>query len=228
METCLAMTIFRDEFNVEFVAMFVILTFVKVLHWLVQDRVDYIETTPTISRLHHLRIISFMNLLLVSCFCKIVQACFVHHMRSEASVKDSSVILQGVDSLFLQFTISKTLERSASVHLLFAFEYVIQCSIIVSTFIKYLLSAFDAYMEGRWENKVSIGCSSTVGSAIVLYQFSNMCILLSTASSMNAGGLCVLSATLDRYVTSLRLPGLLCHCLHQLWASPPFGMPELH
>lgn len=65
--------------------------------------------------------------------------------------------LQGVDCLFLQFTISKTLERSASVHLLFAFEYVIQCSIIVSTFIKYLLSTFDAYMEGRWENKVSIG-----------------------------------------------------------------------
>jgi len=27
----------------------------------------------------------------------------------------------------------------------------------VSTFIKYLLSAFDSYMDGRWENKV---CSS--------------------------------------------------------------------
>ena len=65
METCLAMTIFRDEFNVEFVAMFVILTFVKVFHWLVQDRVDYIETTPTVSRLHHMRIVSFMILLLV-------------------------------------------------------------------------------------------------------------------------------------------------------------------
>lgn len=62
--------------------------------------------------------------------------------------------LQGIDGRFLQFTITKTLERSASVHLLFAFEYVIQSSIIVSTFVKYLLSAFDAYMEGRWENKV--------------------------------------------------------------------------
>ena len=66
METCLAMTIFRDQFNMEFVAMFVMLTFVKVLHWLVQDRVDYLETTPTVSRLHHLRIITFMNVLLVS------------------------------------------------------------------------------------------------------------------------------------------------------------------
>lgn len=77
--------------------------------------------------------------------------------RINSCYTDMFVFLQGVDCLFLQFTISKTLERSASVHLLFAFEYVIQCSIIVSTFIKYLLSAFDSYMDGRWENKV---CSS--------------------------------------------------------------------
>ena len=30
METCLAMTIFRDEFNAAFVAMFALLTFIKV------------------------------------------------------------------------------------------------------------------------------------------------------------------------------------------------------
>lgn len=65
METCLAMTIFRDEFNVNFVAMFTILTFIKVFHWLVQDRVDYIETTPTVSRLSHARILIFMGILLV-------------------------------------------------------------------------------------------------------------------------------------------------------------------
>lgn len=66
METCLAMTIFRDEFNAEFVAMFAVLTFVKVFHWLVQDRVEYIETTPSISRLQHIRVVSFMLTLLVS------------------------------------------------------------------------------------------------------------------------------------------------------------------
>jgi len=56
METCLALTIFRDEFNMSFVGMFTLLTFVKVFHWLVQDRVDYIEVTPTVSRLQHLRL----------------------------------------------------------------------------------------------------------------------------------------------------------------------------
>ena len=75
METCLAMTIFRDQFNMEFVAMFVILTFVKVLHWLVQDRVDYIETTPTVSTLHHLRIVTFMNVLMVSAWYQLSLQC---------------------------------------------------------------------------------------------------------------------------------------------------------
>ncbi len=65
METCLAMTIFREEFNIEFVAMFTALTFIKVFHWLVQDRVDYLETMPSIARLSHLRILTFMGLLLV-------------------------------------------------------------------------------------------------------------------------------------------------------------------
>ena len=32
----------------------------------VECRVDYIETTPHVSRLHHLRIVTFMGILLVS------------------------------------------------------------------------------------------------------------------------------------------------------------------
>ena len=49
---------------------------------------------------------------------------------------------------------AKTLQRSASVHLLFAFEYVIQASIVASTAIKYGLGVADNLMEGRWESKV--------------------------------------------------------------------------
>ena len=60
---------------------------------------------------------------------------------------------QAVDSLFLQYLVHKTLEKSASVHLLFAFEYVILASAIVSTFLKYTLSMVDAWLEGRWEHK---------------------------------------------------------------------------
>jgi hypothetical protein len=45
--------------------MFVILSFVKIFHWLVQDRVDFIETTPNVSRLQHARIVAFTLVLLV-------------------------------------------------------------------------------------------------------------------------------------------------------------------
>ena len=67
---------------------------------------------------------------------------------------------QCIDSAFLQYTVGKTLQRSASVHLLFAFEYVIQASVVLSTAIKYCLGAIDNYFEGRWESKVFLSPAS--------------------------------------------------------------------
>lgn len=61
---------------------------------------------------------------------------------------------QCIDASFLQYTVAKTLQRSASVHLLFSFEYVIQVSIVLSAFVKYMLGVIDNYLEGRWESKV--------------------------------------------------------------------------
>ncbi|WIA09744.1 hypothetical protein OEZ85_009123 [Tetradesmus obliquus] len=124
METCLALTIFREEFNLSFVGMFTLLTFVKVFHWLVQDRVDYIEVTPSVSRLAHTRIVSFLVVLLS------LDICFLHH------------------------TIAATLaQKGHSVQLLFAFEYIILASAAAATFLKYILSMLDAAMEGRWDGK---------------------------------------------------------------------------
>ena len=62
-------------------------------------------------------------------------------------------LVQAIDSAFLKYLVSKTLEKSASVHLLFSFEYVILASAIISTFLKYTLSMIDAWLEGRWEHK---------------------------------------------------------------------------
>ena len=44
-ETCLAFTVFRDDFSPRFVALFTILLFVKCFHWLAEDRVDYVSIT---------------------------------------------------------------------------------------------------------------------------------------------------------------------------------------
>ncbi|KAJ3194172.1 E3 ubiquitin-protein ligase hrd1 [Irineochytrium annulatum] len=40
-ETCLAMTIFRDEFDIRFIIFFAILLLIKIFHWISQDRVDF-------------------------------------------------------------------------------------------------------------------------------------------------------------------------------------------
>lgn len=43
MDTLLIMTIFRDEFDARFISLFVFMLFIKILHWLSQDRVDYVN-----------------------------------------------------------------------------------------------------------------------------------------------------------------------------------------
>ncbi|GLI63659.1 hypothetical protein VaNZ11_006696 [Volvox africanus] len=124
METLLALTIFREEFSTYFVAMFASLVFIKVLHWLVQDRVDYVEVTPNISIFGHLRIVTFMSLLLA------------------------------LDAAFLQYTISGTIQANGqSVLLLFAFEYVILAATVVRYTLKYFMSMVDLAMDGNWTGK---------------------------------------------------------------------------
>ncbi|KAJ1670322.1 E3 ubiquitin-protein ligase hrd1, partial [Spiromyces aspiralis] len=42
-EMCLALTIFRDESNILMAEMFAALLVVKIFHWLLEDRVDFME-----------------------------------------------------------------------------------------------------------------------------------------------------------------------------------------
>lgn len=46
-ETCLAFTVFRDDFSPRFVALFTLLLFLKCFHWLAEDRVDYVSNLST-------------------------------------------------------------------------------------------------------------------------------------------------------------------------------------
>jgi len=43
-ETCLAMTVFRDDFNTNFILMFGMLLFLKVFHWLAKDRIEFVRS----------------------------------------------------------------------------------------------------------------------------------------------------------------------------------------
>jgi len=123
METCLAMTIFRDEFNAKFVAMFTALLFVKVFHWLYQDRVQYAETAPTLSRITHMRLGALMTTLLLT------------------------------DLTILSYIVGNTLEKGPSVLLLFGFEYVILATKLFVGFIKYCIIICDRMMDGQWQSK---------------------------------------------------------------------------
>lgn len=93
MEILFAITIFRQDFSVMFLAMVTGLLFIKSLHWLAQKRVEHIETTPAVTKLSHIRIVSFMGFLLL------------------------------IDSIFLYNYMNHLIQtRQASVSLFFAFE----------------------------------------------------------------------------------------------------------
>lgn len=93
MEILFAIAIFRKDFFITFLAMVAALFIIKSLHWLVRKRVDYIETTPSVPMLSHIRIVSFMGFLLV------------------------------LDSLFLYSSLNYLIQTwEASVSLLFSFE----------------------------------------------------------------------------------------------------------
>ncbi|PWW71614.1 hypothetical protein C7212DRAFT_303172 [Tuber magnatum] len=67
-ETCLAMTIFRDEFDVRFIVMFGVLLFIKCFSWIGGGRVEFMETQPPANpTLFHIRLASSLILLLSAC-----------------------------------------------------------------------------------------------------------------------------------------------------------------
>uniref|UniRef100_A0ABM5F594 RING-type E3 ubiquitin transferase n=1 Tax=Pogona vitticeps TaxID=103695 RepID=A0ABM5F594_9SAUR len=122
-ETCLAFTVFRDDFSPRFVALFTLLLFLKCFHWLAEDRVDFMERSPHISWLFHFRIVSLM------------------------------VLLGILDFLFVSHAYHSILTRGASVQLVFGFEYAILMTMVLTIFIKYILHSIDLQSENPWDNK---------------------------------------------------------------------------
>ncbi|XP_054712103.1 LOW QUALITY PROTEIN: E3 ubiquitin-protein ligase synoviolin-like [Uloborus diversus] len=122
-ETCLAFTVFRDDFSPKFVALFTLLLFLKCFHWLAEDRVDYMERSPVISWLFHIRVSSLL------------------------------ILLGVLDYFFVSHAFHSTLTKGASVQLVFGFEYAILLSVVINIFMKYILHSYDLQSENPWENK---------------------------------------------------------------------------
>uniref|UniRef100_A0A5S6QV17 E3 ubiquitin-protein ligase hrd-1 n=1 Tax=Trichuris muris TaxID=70415 RepID=A0A5S6QV17_TRIMR len=122
-ETCLAFTVFRDDFNSRFVAQFTQLFFFKCFHWMAEERVDYMERTPVVTAL----------------FC--------------ARMMGLIAVLSAVDSYHVSHAYFTTLLRGASVQLVFGFEYAVLLTIILQIAIKFTLYRIDSRHAHPWENK---------------------------------------------------------------------------
>ncbi|KAF1800743.1 hypothetical protein V8B55DRAFT_1533240 [Mucor lusitanicus] len=122
-ETCLAMTIFREEFDLQFIVVFTTLLFLKIFHWLCQDRVEFMEQSPANRVTFHVRMINLLALLLL------------------------------IDSLLANHAIHVTLTKGPNMMIMFGFEYTILICSILSTIGKYILNVIDMRTEQTWEGK---------------------------------------------------------------------------
>lgn len=122
-ETCLAFTVFRDDFSPKFVAQFALLLVVKCFHWLAEDRVDFMERSPIITILFHTRLMSVLG------------------------------VLSAMDSYFVSHAYFTTLLRGASVQIVFGFEYAILMTVILHVATKYVLHSIDSRSVHPWEAK---------------------------------------------------------------------------
>lgn len=64
-EICLTLTVFRQDFDARLILLMGVLAMVKVFHWLIQDRINYMQTEPAITYVQHTRTASFLTVLLV-------------------------------------------------------------------------------------------------------------------------------------------------------------------
>lgn len=117
-ETCLAMTIFRDEVGAWFLVMFVSLLVGKVWAWIGEGRVEILEQQPPADpRLFHARL-SF------------------------------SLIISSLFNVFLlQYSIKTVLlQARPNMMVMFAFEFAVLTVTSLSTSTRYLISLYESYV----------------------------------------------------------------------------------
>lgn len=117
------MTIFRDDFTAKLAIKFGLLLCVKMFHWIAQDRIDFMEQTPIITKLFHLRMISVLASLVV------------------------------INSLMVWSAYLSLVDSGPSMMILFGFEYAVLLTISLGLSIKYVLQTIDRAGEDSWDNK---------------------------------------------------------------------------
>lgn len=112
-ETCLAMSLLREELSYALVAQLGVLTFIKLFHWLAQARLEWVEQTPQLGRGLQARLLTLLTILYAA---------------------DCFMVVTAVDSV---------LNEGPSYQLLLGSEYVILSATVLRCFIKYIVHAAD-------------------------------------------------------------------------------------
>ncbi|KAJ1724767.1 E3 ubiquitin-protein ligase hrd1 [Coemansia erecta] len=122
-ETILALALLRDQFDVVMLTLFVFLLFCKIFHWMLEDRVAFMEQQTRLAKLFLARTLSLSALLVVA------------------------------DCLMLMYSIESSLKYDAPMMIVFAFEYAVLLVRFISIGSKFVLNAIDINRNGDWEEK---------------------------------------------------------------------------
>ena len=122
-EIFLAMTIFREDFNVSFMINFLILLIIKSFHWTLKDRADLLEQTSNTQR-------SFLTGLFVTI-----------------------TLLAFTDGASMGYAARKFVEKGPSIYILFGTEYAILLVYLFHNVAKIIFTLIDLSEENPWEEK---------------------------------------------------------------------------
>ncbi|KAI9463689.1 hypothetical protein BJY52DRAFT_1404767 [Lactarius psammicola] len=142
-ESLLAFTIFRDEFDIPLAVMFGFLLFVKSFHWLLADRIEWVQTI--------LANISTMNQM------PYPGPTTLFHIR----ISGLFFMLWVTNIVMLAFAAESILTNGVGVIILFASEYSILMASLINSKAKYILSAIEFHRAASrggenappWEDK---------------------------------------------------------------------------
>lgn len=142
-ETCLAFTVFRDDFSPKFIALFTLLLFLKSFHWLAEDRVDYVSNASNL--------IKHRNLLYDYSFQmeRSPVITWLFHLR----VGTLLILLFAINLTMIHYAYNTTATKGPSVQLVFGFEYAILLTVVFNISVKYILHTIDLQSENPWDNK---------------------------------------------------------------------------
>lgn len=122
-ETCLALTIFRNELTPPIIALFGTLLFLKAFHWLSSSRLDYLDQVMPVSSWTHVRL-SALIVTLILCDVGITYSC-------------------------IQYTI----QHGKSVLILFGFEFGLLCISVINLLVRFILHLVDSRMANGLVSK---------------------------------------------------------------------------